>query len=401
PNLDRDAALALAERAVRTELEADPGKLRLVGAEQMQQPARRDWSFEFADPAVKIGEGGEARLQVVIAGDQVANAGRYVFIPESWMRTQRERQSQFTFLKLALAALAGVLLVAGLVFAATQWMRRRFDRRALFAVAAISFTLAALALANNYPQAAMSFRTSEPIAAQAGLGIVGGLIAAVFGALVIGLVSAIGAWAATRLPRHDFAGRWPPWLAGACAALMVAGFEASLSALAPRMAPIWPTYALAGQAVPLLGAVLSGASALSVIGVGLFVLAALDRVTQGWQKHLWLAGGVLVLSLTATALVGSARPVAALISGAITGAAAVVIVYGVLRFDLRSVPAYIVTGMLLALAESAAHNGSARDIVHGALAAATAIGIAVLVTRYIDRGASEALAAHDAAGAIR
>ncbi|MDQ6621734.1 MAG: CPBP family intramembrane metalloprotease, partial [Pseudomonadota bacterium] len=145
PNLDRDAALALAERAVRTELEADPGKLRLVGAEQMQQPARRDWSFEFADPAVKIGEGGEARLQVVIAGDQVANAGRYVFIPESWMRTQRERQSQFTFIKLALAALAGVFLVAGLVFAATQWMRRRFDRRALFAVAAISFTLAALA----------------------------------------------------------------------------------------------------------------------------------------------------------------------------------------------------------------------------------------------------------------
>jgi len=313
-----------------------------------------------------------------------------VFIPETWSRTQRERESQFTFVKLALAALSGVILVAGLVFAASQWTRHRFDRRALWTVAALSFGLAAATLANNAPQIGMNLKTSEPVINQVALSVIGALLGAVFVALIAGLVTAIGAWSATQRPEYRFAQRWRPWVAGASAALIVAGFDAALSALAPQTSPIWPTYGLAGQAFPGLGAAIVGAGVLGAIGAALFVLAWLERVTHGWHKHLWLAAIMLVLTLTAIALAGSARPLAALISGAITGAAAVVIVYGVLRFDLRTVPAYIATGVVLGLVESGAHNATRVSYLYAAVAIVAAILMTIAVVRYLDRSATGA-----------
>ena len=387
--LERDAALALAERAVRDQLHADPARLRLIGAEQKQRPARRDWSFVFGDPTAAIDQGGEGRLQVLIAGDEVANTGRYVYIPEAWERVQQERESRLTFAKLALAAFTGVALVAGLVFAAGQWMRRRFARRVLFGVAAISFLLTAIGIGNNWPLMAMNLKTSEPVATQVGLSIVAGLLGAVFAALVVGFVSSVGAWAVLRQPRQRYAGRWPAWLAGICAALIVAGLEAGLSAFATQSAPIWPSYGVAGQAVPALGAALAGAGVLGAIGGALFVLAWLEHLTRGWRRHLWLACIVLVLALTTVAVVGAANPLAAMIGGLIGGAAAVIVVYGVLRFDLRSVPAYIGTGIVLGMAESAARNATTMSYVYGAVAIAVAVGVTIAVTRYLREVATD------------
>ncbi len=390
--LERDAAQTLAERALRDQLHSDPARLRLVGAEQKQEPARRDWSFVFSDPAAPIDEGGEGRMQVVIAGDEVVNAGRYVYIPEAWERTQRERESRLTFAKLALAAFSGVALVAGLVFAAGQWMRRRFSHRVLYGVATISFLLTAVGIANNWPQLAMNLKTSEPVATQVGLSVLAGLLGAVFAALVVGFVSAVGAWAALRQPRQRYADRWPAWAAGTSAALIVAGLEAGLSALAPQTAPIWPSYGVAGQAVPALGAALVGAGVLGAIGGALFVLAWLEHLTRGWRRHLWLACIVLVLALTTVAVVGAANPLGAMIGGLIGGAAAVVVVYGVLRFDLRSVPAYIGTGAVLGMAETAARNGTAMSTVYGAIAIVVAIAVTAAVTRYMRDVAADPVA---------
>ncbi len=384
-SLDRDQALAVAQRAIREQIGLDPARLRLISAVESQKPARRDWTFGFTNPDVQMPEGGEARVQAGVAGDEAVYAGRYVFIPETWTRQESERESQFTFVKLAIAAFSALILVSGLVFAAMQWMRGRFDKRALWRVIWISFAVAVVSIANNWPQMAMNLRTSEPVITQASLSIVAAVFGSVFAALTLGLLSAIGAWATVQRPPFAFAGRWPAWLAGVCAALIVAGFEAGLSALAPQTSPAWPTYALAGQAVPFLGAAILGAGALGAIGVGLFILAWLERVTRHWQRHLWLAAGVLLLVLTAIALVGTARFIAALLSGAITGAGAVVIVYGVLRFDLRTVPAYIATGLIAGIVESAAHNATPMSYAEGAVAVIAIVAITIAVMRYLDR----------------
>lgn len=383
PSLEKDAALAIAERAVREQLPRDPSTLRLIGAEQNQQPARRDWAFLFSDPAAVTGPGGDARVQVVIAGDEVASAGRYVFIPESWQRTEHERESRMSFAKFALAGFAGVAAVAALIVAVTQWMRRRYDRQTFVAITLISFLLATMTLANNWPKLAMNLRTSEPILTQAGLTIAGGVFGSLFAALAIGLVSAIGARAAMQRPPHVLAGRWPAWVGGACAGLLVAGLGSGLAALAPQTAPMWPSYALAGQAVPLLGAAVAGAGALSAIGAALFILAWLNLLTQGWRRHLWLAGVVLVLVLTGIAVIDAANPVAAIAGGLIAGAAAALIVYGLLRFDLRTVPAYVASELVLGFAESGARNATSESYVYAAVAITVTIAVAAGATHYL------------------
>ncbi|MEP7208382.1 MAG: CPBP family intramembrane glutamic endopeptidase [Casimicrobiaceae bacterium] len=391
-SLDRDAALVIARRAVREDLAMDPDALRLIGAEQKQQPSRRDWTFMFMDPARTIGAGGEPRVQVIVAGDAVGNAGRYVHIPEAWERTQKERDSRLSFAKLGLAAFTGVVLVAGLVFGATQWMRRRYDRRVLRTVSIISFLVALATMANSWPQMAFNLRTSEPVVTQAGLSLVAGTFGALVVALLVGFVTAIGAWTAVQRPATSFAGRWPAWLAGCSAALIVAGLEAGLSALASQGEPIWPTYTLVGQAIPLLGAVFTGLGALGAIGGGLFVLAWLTHLTGGWRRHLWLAAGVLVVALMTVAVVGAGNPLAAMIGGLVAGVAAIVIVYGVLRFDLRSVPAYITTGMVLAIFESAVRNAIMSSYVQAAVAIVVALVVTVAITRYLQRRAPDSVA---------
>ena len=394
-SLERAPALAIAERAVREQLGREPSTLKLIGAEQKQQPARRDWAFLFADLATNVGAGGEARLQVVIAGDEVVNAGHYVFIPESWERTERERESRMTIAKLGLAGFAGVVAVAALINAATLWMRRRYDRRTLNGVALMSFLRAALALGNNWPRMAINLQTSEPVATQAGLAIAGGLFGAVVAALAVGLASAIGAWAALQRPARMLSGRWPAWVGGACGALLVAGLGSALAATAPDTAPVWPSYGLKGQAVPVLGAVIAGAGVITAIGIALFLLAWLERLTYGWQRHLWLAAFVLILVLTGISVIDAANPLAAIAGGLVGGFAAAVIVYGLLRFDLRTVPAYITTGLVLGFIETAARNATNDSYVYAVVASATAIAVAAGVTHYLTVRARVAGAAAD------
>jgi hypothetical protein len=59
--LARDAALAVAQKALKTRFGVDAAPLTLVAADEQQRPARTDWSFVFGDPHIVVGAGGEAR----------------------------------------------------------------------------------------------------------------------------------------------------------------------------------------------------------------------------------------------------------------------------------------------------------------------------------------------------
>ena len=108
--LAREEALARAEDHLRTRFGLDPAALTQVAADEKDRPARTDWSFAFADPRVDVGKDGEARVAVILAGDEVVASRRYVHVPETWLRAERERSGRNTIGKIAgglLFALAG------------------------------------------------------------------------------------------------------------------------------------------------------------------------------------------------------------------------------------------------------------------------------------------------------
>lgn len=384
-NLERDAALGLAHRTLRELFGLDPAALQLRTADQTKRDARSDWTLVFADPSVFVGKDGEARIQVVLAGNEVVSAGRSVFVPEAWQRAETERENRLQVVKLAAGFAAALAALAALVFAVISWNHGHCDRRALLAVSALVFTGAVIDLANGWPEIALQLRTAEPVASQLATTVAAGLLTALLAAGLTGLLSGVGAWYARSTPPASLATRLPAWAVGVAVALAVAGLAAGFGMLAPRTAPLWPVLKLATLAWPVLGALVDPVGLAGASGVALFVLYLLDRGTRGWTHRPWLAALLLVLILCAAALVGGGEPEAALLRGVVKGLVSFVLLWWVLRHDLRTIPFFLATGMVLDAARNAALEGTSSAWSLFAVGAAVTVGVAFAVSRYIAR----------------
>jgi Type II CAAX prenyl endopeptidase Rce1-like len=383
--LPKDAALALAERQVRDRFGTDPAAVKLVAADERDRPARTDWTFVFSDPRVDVGKDGEARTAVTLAGDEIVGAGRFVHIPESWLRAERERSGRLQIAKMAGGLLFALAALAALVSGVRSWLRGQCDALALAVVFALGFVSSAAGVAVMWPSLAMRLKTTEPILWQALLAVAGSLLAATFAALVIALAAGVGFWAARATPNVPTGGRLPPWAVGVAAAFFVAGAGAIAGSFVDAEAPRWPPSGFEAAAWPWVAAALQGLSTLSAIGVGLFVLHILDRVTAAWTRRSWAAGALVVALVTGLIAIKAGAVGVALVEGIAAGLVASAVVFYVLRFDARAVPGYLVAAALLDAAETAAITASRDGWVEFALAAAVSIAVGVAATRYLSR----------------
>lgn len=383
--LERDAAQAIAEGALRSQLALDAGALLLRSAEQTQRPNRRDWTFVYSDPRIDVGRGGEAQLPIAIAGDEVVLAGRGVFVPEAWRRAEAEREGRNQLVKLASTGVMVLAAIAALIYAVMAWSRGRSDRRAFWWVAAVSFAMVVAGAANNWPTVAFYLRSAEPIVNQLTTSILASLAGALAIALLFGLLAGVGAhFARTHLPVR-MAGRVPPWVLGAAAACATAGIAAALTAAVPAAMPAWPNLKPQAAAWPWAVAVVSGLSMVVALTVTLFLLSVLDRATSGWTRRLALAALVLVLVGIAVAIVSGQDMPHALLQGAIEGLTNFAFAWLVLRYDLRSVPAFVAAGLMLEAVRAATLAGTASAWGSFGFNAAVLIALTWVATRYLAR----------------
>ncbi len=385
-HLPRQAALELATRELKTRFGVDAAALQLVAADEQQRPARIDWSFVFGDPRVNVGKGGEARYAVAIGGDQVTAAGRFVHVPETWLRAESERDNRLQVLALAGAATFLAAGLAALIVGIRSWVRHRVDTRALRGVMGATFALVVLSALNGWPVVAMQLSTTDPVVSQLTIKLLAGVASAVAVALLAGLCAGVGAFGACAEPVRPRIGRWPATLAAVSAGACVVGLQSALGALGARDTPLWPAAAWASLYSPWAGAMLSGLDFIMLASAELFVVYAVSLLTRSFTRRIWLAVGVVVVLECATALAqGRADPAGALFTGLIAGAVASAVLLLLLRYDLRMVPAFAATVALLHAATTAAQSGSLRLFAVGAIATIVA---ASAMTRYLRQGAS-------------
>ena len=389
--LDRDAALALAQRVVRAQFGLDPDALHLRTADQAKRDARSDWTIVFADPKVFVGKDGEARIQVVLAGDEVVSAGRSVFVQEAWQRAETERDNRLQVVKYAAFFAVALGALAALVFAVINWNRGHCDRGALLAVGALTFIVGVIDLANSWPEAAMQLRTAEPVASQLAFGIAGGVFTALLAAGLMALLAGVGAWYARTATPARLATGLPAWSVGVAVALAVAGLAAATGMLAPRAEPLWPALKMAGQAWPVVAAVTDPIGLAGASGAALFVLFLLERGTRGWTMRPWIAALLLVLISCVAVLVGGGEPEAAALRGVVKGLTSFALLWWVLRYDLRAIPAFLATGTLLDAARNAALEATAGAWTLFGVGAVVTVAVAWAVIRYISRPLAPAL----------
>jgi hypothetical protein len=356
--------------------------LREVSAQPSKLTARTDWMFTFEDLTVEpipLGGNdnaatdarGEARIEVLIAGDEVARVRPFIRLPEAWLREQRARDTLSQIIGIFSRLIAGSALLTAAVTGVIAWSRRRGFARGIAVAVLGAFAAASLAgMLNRTPSAIASFSTATPFELQVAM-LVG------IGLLGVFLPGALVALSAGALP-YDIPRR--RLLTASQAAIL----GASLGALAAAAAwfsasgePAWPDVRALGAYLPPVAWALDRVPALLLRTATLLALLTIvDDFTDGWTSRrvvfgilLIAAGGVLGVPTAGLSLAEWA-PAAAL-----TGLALLSAYVFLLRYDLSLTPLVVATMVVLDQIADGARTGLviaiASSVVGGALTAFT------------------------------
>ena len=335
------AGAALSEEEARTlarDALAGPGAaadLSEVSAEESRRPARTDWTFIFRDETVGGLAGGEARVAVEIAGDQVVDTRRYVFLPEEWRRADEQRRTTLSIAGVASAVVLGLLLVAGAVLAVVRWTRGAFDIRLGLVVAGIGLTAAVATMANNWPLLMNGLSTAQPLPLQVGIALAGGLIGGGLSAALFGLLAGH-----TAVPATAETDRKPAVVTALALGLGALGALGLAGSVLGRGLPPWSAYAAASATVPWLGAALAplaGYFALALLA--LLIVTAANTLTAHWTRRQAAAGVALVL---VGALLAPGTSPDDLLSWVVLGLLSGALLLGAYLWVLRDRPALVV-----------------------------------------------------------
>jgi hypothetical protein len=343
-SLDDGAArqVAHAAAAERFGLQAERGDLREISAKPSRRAARTDWEFVFADATVPPLPQGELRVQVEIAGDQVAGTGRLVHVPEEWGRQQRAAQTRAVVIGILSSVLFGGIALAAAITAVVSWSRRRFAPWLFVAGTGLMLVVSIASAANGWPLVLGSLSTAQPLKLQVA-GLVGiGLVGLTIGAVLVGL--ALGA-----LP-HRLAGGGALADGDALRLGVAAGlFGAGVSAVAAWLqTPVWSRTAdveALGNVVPILGLTLDPIPALLMrMAIFITLLAGIDRLTSGWTGRRMLGTAVLVVFGFLTAGAPQDTGVVRwLVAASLTASGLFVAYVTLLRADLTMMPLALAT----------------------------------------------------------
>jgi hypothetical protein len=374
--LELPDARTLARSTLMAAAGAAPETFREVSAEASQRPARRDWLFTFTPTGPHpIGEG-EPRVQVEIAGDEVAAVRRLVHVPEAWEREERRRATRSTLVSLGSAGIGVLVLLASVVAAVVVWSRGRFAARAFVAVTLSVAAIQTVGAANGFPAVVAGFTTAEPLRAQL-FAVGAGLVIA--GLLLSGSLGLLAGLAHTWLWRSPTAAAGRPFTPGAFAGLALAGALSAATALAPEaLGPRWPELGAAGAYLPALQALVEALTAfLAGTTLLLLVVGAVHRWTGGWRRRRGEAiSGLLGLGVllrgTAFTMQGDLVPdLLRWVGGGLLVGVVLALVYGLARrFHPAVVPALAAVVVALGRIEDAfarPYPGSATGAVAGAL----------------------------------
>lgn len=384
--LSEEEARSKAQAAVAARFGLEPGDLEEVSAEPSQRPARRDWTFVFADRTQALPEG-EARVAAVVAGDEVSDVYRLVHLPEDWERDERSRLNRVR----VLGVIRGVLLALGAVFAAVVavvgWSRKRFSARTFFWLAPILFLLQLAAFFNGWPAMISNLATAQPLSHQLLALIAGGLIGTLFLslllALLFGWVKACGRWGGEANGRRT--------ALGVAVGLAAKGLQVLATAFTSARAPAWPEFEGLDHVLPALGPLVQSLTQTFILLCVLLVaVAAVEVLTRGWSRRRY-AGGLFLLLGLAWQPIDVEGPGEWLVKGLLLGAV-LLAAYVYLRAETGLIPLALASYLALGLLQQAVDQPYGGALLHYGLAAAGLLIAGWLFWRHLGGPAKESMA---------
>jgi hypothetical protein len=272
----------------------DATRLKEVSSVPSKLKERTDWTFTFADTInYTLPEGGEARIAVEIAGDNVVDAHKFVHVPEEWARQERDRQSLPGVIRIVCTVINVLLVITGIVVAIVRWSKKQFAAGTFLIILLLLLVVNALNLVNSLPGIIAGFSTAQPYTTQ----LLMLVLAASIGVLLLSISIALIAGLVHRWKENQL--RLPSmmlWSWGISLGAIMAGVGALLSSLSPSLSPRWADYSSLTTSLPLVDVVFDAAGRMVTQStVALFIFLSVDWLTVSWRTRRGLCGALLVL----------------------------------------------------------------------------------------------------------
>ena len=277
-SLSRGEARKIADSVLLRMYQLKPSSLKEISVEPSKQPARVDWVFTFAAPHHYSLNGGEPRIGIEIAGDEVVDAYRYIYVPRSWSREERSRGNPIDVIEDFFSSIKLFVLVAGMVAGIVCWSRRKFSVAAFFAFFLLLLGQELISLINGWPDIKAAFSTAEPLANQMLAEVSSSLTTSVLVSGALALIAGfVQRW---KRPQAEIKPCRALWL-GLAMGTAIAGLSSFLRHLAPSLAPNWADYEAAGHSLPILETALAPvADYIKLTIFLLLVIVAVDRLSK-------------------------------------------------------------------------------------------------------------------------
>ena len=266
--LTEEEARKVATDVVHERLGSHAASLKEISAEASKKPARTDWTFVFKDTEDYGLPEGEPRISIEIAGDEVVDTGRYVYVPEEWSRNERRQQNLPEIFRAVCAVLLIGIVVSASIIGIVRWSRRRnFSAGTFYRLYGLLFLISVVNVLNNWPVQASQASTAQPLALQTGIVIAVSLVFGIFSAAALALAGGVIAAnpAVSTSSRADIT-------AGVSLGLALAGIGAVARYAVPSMSPLWGNLGPASTFLPILTAALSPLTTFAIQSIILLIV---------------------------------------------------------------------------------------------------------------------------------
>jgi uncharacterized membrane protein YoaK (UPF0700 family) len=300
-------ARTLALRAMANHYPLAPQTMKEVSSSAIKQLHRMDWLFTFSHPEVSL-KTGEARSVVSISGDEVSSTSRFIFVPEDWIRQDRNQKTFLRILNSTCLCVLILLSITALIYSVIAWTQKRFDFPLFSKTLGILLALGFLLFLNHLPASVAHFSTIEPKSHQILNLILFGLIKIVAGAFVPATgMGYLGFAFRPQMQRLTSRLQQAPLVqelsAGLCIGIIVRVVLGATEFALPKQTPTTPHFSALTGYFPQIDGLESFEQFFFVGLLLLFIYHSTHHLTRGWSVRKPL--GSLILFGISFVLIGS------------------------------------------------------------------------------------------------
>ncbi len=378
--LSRERAETIATGVLWHQFQIRKDEARIVSGTDKKLPERVDWVFDYSIPKDAAGDI-DTRVRVVIAGDEVVDAFRYVFIPEEWRRELNNSASKLSIASRILSFMSLAVFVAGVIQGIIALAKKRFSFIVFLSVGGSLLFSRLAAFGNDWPTMAETLNPMWPYEIQMALLPIIGIIAVLIPSAASGIIAGF-LW---ERHRHGFTISREGILRGLGIGSVIAGSAALCTALIPSVLPGTAAFRGVDSIFPWAETSLRIIGVLPTTVIGFALVLSWFRYLQRWALLSKVIGaGLIFLYAGASAKAGVAVPnLGGLLAVAtIAGLSWLIFAYTAFRRNSAALPTTIGVLTLLSLIKLVVQNPFPMAIPSAVLGIIVTIAMVLFLTGF-------------------